>query len=81
MNKARFNLKFWNSHYDLVILDFTKAFDKAAFNRLIFKLKQSGMNESLLLWIENWLTDRTQRVVVDWCQSREEPVISGVLLF
>ena len=67
-----------SSRYDLVILDFTKAFDKVSFNRLIFKLTKSGINESLLLWITNWLTHRTQRVVVDGHQSREAAVTSGV---
>ena len=45
-----------SNRYDLVILDFTKAFDKVSFTRLIFKLKQSGINIPLLLWINNWLT-------------------------
>ena len=31
-----------SSRYDLVILDFTKTFDKVSFNRLIFKLKQGS---------------------------------------
>ena len=67
-----------SNRYDLIILDFTKAFDKGSFTRLIFKLKQSGVNKSLLLWINNWLTHGTQRVVVDGCQSREAAVTSGV---
>ena len=66
------------NRYDLVILDFTKVFDKVSFTRLIFKLKQSGINKFLLLWINNWLTHRTQRVVVDGCQSAEAAVTSGV---
>ena len=41
-------------------------------------LKQSGINKSLLLWINNALTHRTHRVVVDGCQSREAAVTSGV---
>ena len=67
-----------SNRYDLVILDFTKAFDKVSFTRLIFKLKQSGINKSILLWINNGFTHRTQRVVVDGCQSREAAVTSGV---
>ena len=66
------------NRHGLVILDFIKAFDKVSFTRLIFKLKQSVINISLLLWINNWLTHRTQRVVVDGCQSREAAVTSGV---
>ena len=67
-----------SNRYDLIILDFTKAFDKGSFTRLIFKLKQSGVNKSLLLWINNWLTHRTQIIVVDGCQSREAAVTPGV---
>ena len=68
-----------SNRYDLIILDFTKAFfDNVSVTRLIFKLKQSGENKSLLLWINNWLTHRTQRVVVDGCTSREAAVTSGV---
>ena len=67
-----------SNRYDLVILDFTKAFDKVSFTRLIFKLKQSEINKSLLLWINNWPTHRTRRVVVDGCQSREAAVTPGV---
>ena len=64
--------------YDLIILEFTKVIDKVSFTRLIFKLKQSGVNKSLLIWINNWLTHRKQRIVVDGCQSREAAVTSGV---
>jgi len=65
-------------YYDLIILDFSKAFDKVAFNRLLFQLRKSGNNDKLLLWIQNWLTHRTQKVVVDGEHSRSEPVASGV---
>jgi len=65
-------------YYDLIILDFSKAFDKVAFNRLLFKLQKSGINGKLLIWIQNWLTQRTQRVVVEGEHSRTEPVTSGV---
>ena len=65
-------------HYDLIILDFAKAFDTVVFNRLLFKLKKSGLNDKLLIWVKSWLTDRTQKVVVDGSHSRKEPVVSGV---
>ena len=48
------------------------------FNRLLFKLKKSGLNDKLLIWVKSWLTDRTQKVVVDGSHSRKEPVVSGV---
>ena len=65
-------------HYDLIILDFAKAFDKVVFNRLLFKLQKSGLDGKLLIWVKSWLTNRTQKVVVDGSHSHKEPVLSGV---
>ena len=50
---------------DVIYLDFQKAFDKVPHQRLIRKLKSHGMGNSIINWIEHWLTDRRQRVVVD----------------
>ena len=36
------------------------------------------MGSSIINWIEQWLTDRRQRVVVDGEVSRRKSVISGV---
>ena len=52
------------SPVDVIYLDFQKAFDKVPHRRLILKLKSHGMGESIN-WIEQWLTDRRQRVVVE----------------
>ena len=48
------------------------------FNRLLFKLQKSGLNDKLLIWVKSWLTNRTQQVIVDGSHSRMEPVLSGV---
>ena len=53
------------SPVDVIYLDFQKAFDKVPHERLISMLKSHGMGKSLINWIEQWLTDRRQRVVVD----------------
>ena len=53
------------SPVDVIYLDFQKAFDKVPHQRLILKLKSHGMGNSVINWIEQWLTDRRQRVVVD----------------
>ena len=50
---------------DLVVLDFSKAFDVAPHQRLLHKLDQYGIRGSTLLWIQNFLTTRSQKVVVD----------------
>ena len=53
------------SPLDIIYLDFQKAFDKVPHQRLILKLKSHGIGISIINWIEQWLTDRRQRVVVD----------------
>ena len=53
------------SPVDVIYLDFQKAFDKVPHQRLILKLKSHGMGNSIINWIEQWVTDRRQRVVVD----------------
>ena len=63
---------------DCILLDFAKAFDKVSHKKLIAKLRHNGVDGSTLLWIENFLTDRTQVVVVDGVESEVAPVTSGV---
>ena len=62
----------------IIYLDFQKAFDKVPHQRLILKLKSNGMGNSVVNWIEQWLTDRRQRVVVDGEVSSWKSVLSGV---
>ena len=50
---------------DSIILDFSKAFDRVPHQRLLLKLHHYGIRGSLLKWFENFLTKRSQRVVVD----------------
>ena len=66
------------SPVDIIYLDFQKAFDKVPHQRLILKLKPHGIGTSIINWIEQWLTDRRQRVVVDGEVSNWKPVLSGV---
>ena len=66
------------SPVDVIYLDFQKAFDKVPHQRLIIKLKSHGMGNSIINWIEQWLKDRRQRVVVDGEVSSWKPVLSGV---
>ena len=63
---------------DVIYLDFQKAFDKVPHQRLILKLKSLGMGNSIINWIEQWLTDRRQTVVVDGEASSGKSVLSGV---
>ena len=66
------------SPVDVIYLDFKKAFDKVPHLRLIIKLKSHGMGNSIMNWIEQWLTDRKQRVVVDGEVSSWKSVLSGL---
>ena len=50
---------------DDVYLDFQKAFDKVAHQRLLLKLKAHCIGNGAINWIEKWLTRRRQRVIVD----------------
>ena len=66
------------SQVDIIYLDFQKAFDKVPHQRLILKLKSHGIGISIINWIEQWLTDRRQKVVLDGDVSKWKPVLSGV---
>ena len=66
------------SPVDVIYLDFQKAFDKVPHQRLILKLKSHGMGNSIINWIEQWITDRRQRVVIDGKVSSWKSVLSGV---
>ncbi len=64
---------------DIVHLDFRKAFDKVPHNKLMFKVNQLGIAGNVHNWIENWLSNRKQRVVINGTTSDWVPVINGVL--
>ena len=63
---------------DLLILDFSKAFDTVPHQRLLHKLSYYGIGGSTHNWISSWLTQRTQKVVIDGESSEEVTVDSGV---
>ena len=63
---------------DLLILDFSKAFDVVSHRLLLGKLEHYGVRGNTLGWVTDWLTDRTQRVVIDGECSEDAPVLSGV---
>ena len=53
------------SPVDIIYLDFQKALDKVPHQRLLLKLKSHGIGEGTIDWMEQWLTDRRHRIVVD----------------
>ncbi|KAJ8020472.1 RNA-directed DNA polymerase from mobile element jockey [Holothuria leucospilota] len=66
------------SQADLIIMDFSKAFDTVPHQRLLNKLKHVGIRNNILNWIEKFLTNRYQRVLIDGTSSDKSKVISGV---
>ena len=65
---------------DILILDFAiKAFDKVSHSLLIHKLQHYGIIGKSVRWIQNWLANRKQSVVIDGSTSDAVSVDSGVL--
>ena len=63
---------------DVIYLDFAKAFDKVDHKILLKKLSNIGIQGKLLDWLDSFLCDRSQTVVVDGVFSYLALVISGV---
>ncbi|KAF2344062.1 Reverse transcriptase domain [Trinorchestia longiramus] len=63
---------------DLVYVDFQKAFDKVPHERLMAKVEAHGIRGNYSRWIRNWLTGRTQSVVIHDQASDSTLVTSGV---
>lgn len=63
---------------DVIYLDYAKAFDKVDHSLLLKKVHFYGIRGEIYNWIKQFLTNRTQKVVVDGKHSRPETVLSGV---
>ena len=63
---------------DVILLDFSKAFDTVPHQRLLSKLNFYGIRDRSLDWIKAFLTDRTQVVSINGTHSNPRPVVSGV---
>ena len=59
-------------------MDFSKVFDVVPHRRLLGKLNLYGINGPILRWIEAFLTDRVQGVVVEGFRSPEGKVYHRV---
>ena len=67
-----------NIQVDMILLDFSKAFDTVSHCRLLKKLKFYHIENQVIQWIEKWLTLRKQHVLFDGESSNHVPVSSGV---
>ena len=63
---------------DVIYLDFAKAFDKVPHRRLLEKFKAHSIGGQILKWVENWLSGRKQRTVLNGEFSDWGDVWSGV---
>ena len=66
------------SQSDLILLDFSKAFDRVPHRHFILKLKRYGVRNSVLDWIQSFLSNRTQQVICGGCSSSSVNAVSGV---
>ena len=63
---------------DVILLDFEKAFDKGAHSRLLYKLDHYGVRDNTKKWIQSFLSNRSQEVILDGVKSDTVYVTSGV---
>uniref|UniRef100_A0A803TJS6 Reverse transcriptase domain-containing protein n=1 Tax=Anolis carolinensis TaxID=28377 RepID=A0A803TJS6_ANOCA len=63
---------------DVVYLDFSKAFNKVPHDLLANKLVKYGLDKTTIMWICNWLSERTQRVLTNASSSSWKEVTNGV---
>ena len=64
---------------DVLYLDFRKAFDVVPKERLLAKMNSIGVRGKVLDWVREWLTGRTQKVVLNGKESGLGDVRSGVV--
>ena len=69
---------FGKKQAELILLDYSKAFDKVNHLKLLYELSCFGVKGNTLNWIQSFLIGRTQTVVLDGESSEEVKVTSGV---
>ena len=67
-----------HSDFDCIYLDFAKAFDRVSHHKLINKISNIGIQGNLLLWINDFLSHRRQRVMCNGVCSNWSEVTSGI---
>ena len=65
---------------DVIIIDFSKAFDLVPHDRLLTKIAASGVELRVVVWVKEFLLGRSQRVRVDGQLSEEVRVPQGSVL-
>ena len=67
-----------NEDVDIIYLDFAKAIDKVPHKRLLKKLWGYGIRGKVNSWIKEFLTDRSQKVVIEGKSSDSANISSGI---
>ena len=65
--------------FDVIYLDFSKAFDVVCHKRLMVKLRAIGIGGKVIRWLEDWIANRKQRVKIEGEFSDWVSVLSSVL--
>ena len=73
-----FNIYDETEAVDAIHLDFQKAFEKFPHKRLLKKLESHDISGNILKYLEDWLSEKQQRVVVNGKSSNWRDIISGV---
>ena len=63
---------------NVILLDFSNAFDKVSHSKLLWKLHQYGIRGKVRSWIQVFLGNRSQQVVIDGEESDSIQMNSGV---
>ena len=63
---------------DLILLDFSEAFDKVSHKKLLLTLHHCGVRGQVLRWIKAFLSNRPRTVVLESEKSSQVTVTSGV---
>ena len=50
---------------DTILLDFSKAFDKVNHRKLLIKMEHYGIRGNILDWMNDFLSERTQQVIIN----------------
>ena len=63
---------------DVIYCDFQKTFDTVPYKRLLEILVHYGITDPVLSWVQDFLSNRRQQILVNGCKSEIFEVISGV---
>jgi retron-type reverse transcriptase len=63
---------------DSVYMDFMNAFDKVPHRRLLHKMHRYKISEKVIKWVERFLSNRIQKVIVNGTESKCHHVTSGI---